>query len=61
MLSTFLNFFLVFVSSFLVIFSKIIDRRLSVNKFLYLENDRSTSTEVIGAYLKNTISFGDKS
>jgi hypothetical protein len=37
------------------------DRRLFTNMFLYTENDLSTSTEMIGAYLKNVISLGVKS
>jgi hypothetical protein len=40
----------------LVIFSKTIDWRFSVKKFLYIENYLSTSTKVISAQLKN-ISF----
>jgi hypothetical protein len=40
----------------LAMFSKTIDWRLLVNKFLYLENYLSTPTKVIGVYLKN-ISF----
>jgi len=41
--------------------SKVNERRLSVNKYLYLEKLLSTSTEVIGANLKWTKSSGKHS
>jgi hypothetical protein len=44
----------------LFIISKTIERRLSVNKLLCLENNLFVSTDVIGAYLKNIILFGDR-